>query len=92
MAAGEILDALLPTAHDTLPEGGQLLLVLIAAVKLVTLVENLREATVARHLRRRLAGITGRRMTGPLARMGTSGWAWNGTTRRTRLTLGVFFH
>lgn len=91
MATGEILDALLATAKDTLPERRQLLLVFIAAVKLVTLVEDLREATVTRHLRWRLAWIARWRMAGALARMGTSGRAWNGATCRTGLTLGVFF-
>lgn len=91
MATGEILDALLAAAEDTLPERRQLLLAFIAAVKLVTLVEDLREATVARHLCRSLAGIARWRMAGTFARMGTPGWAWNGASCRARLTLGVFF-
>lgn len=83
MTTGEILDAFLAAAEDTLPERRQLLLAFIAAVKLVTLVEDLREATVARYLRRRLAGITRWRMAGALARMCTSGRARNLAPCRT---------
>lgn len=91
MTTGEIFDAFLPAALNPFTERSQLLLRLIAAVKLVTLVEDLRQPTVAGHLRRRLAGIAWRRMTRSLARMGTPGGTRNGATCRARLTLRVFF-